>query len=84
MSVSFSCHCSERRKPVADRNWVVVQRKCNHSAFNGYHYTPSEYSTVWCNECHALGRTKAGYVDSLPDGEIEFDKQRNQNEVSTS
>lgn len=52
-------------------HWVVVQRKCNHSAFNGYHFTPSDYSAVQCNPatggCGRVWRTKAAYVDKLPD-----------------
>jgi late competence protein required for DNA uptake (superfamily II DNA/RNA helicase) len=65
--VSFGCHCGERQKPVQERNWVVLQRCCNHSAFNGYHWTPSDYSTVFCRACQALGRTNARYVDQLKD-----------------
>lgn len=67
MAVHFGCHCPERQKPARERRWRVTQRYCNHSAFNGYRFTPSDYSTVFCLECHALGRTKAGYVDQLPD-----------------
>lgn len=47
--------------------WVVLQRKCNHSAFNGYHWTPSDYSCLRCTECGRVWRTKAAYVDGLPD-----------------
>ena len=65
MSQSFSCHCPERRKPVRERNWEVLRYRHNCSAFNGYHYTPSDYSTVVCHSCHAIGRTKAKYVDFL-------------------
>ena len=67
MAHGFNCHCEERKKPVAERNWEVMQYRCNHSAFNGYHYTPSEYSTVVCRNpgCHGIGRTKAAYVDEL-------------------
>lgn len=79
MSVSFNCGsssafmdqtktCQERSRPVRERNWVVLQRLCNHSAFNGYHYTPSDYSTVRCMTCNAVGRTKADYVALLRDG----------------
>lgn len=71
MSVSFNCHCPERSKPVEERAWVVVARKCNHSAFNGWRWTPSDWSEIWCRGCHAVGRTKAKYVDSLKDGEID-------------
>ena len=72
MSQSFSCHCAERKKPVEERNWVVFVRKANYSAFNGYHYTPSDYSEVYCCSCGALGRTKAKYVDKLRDGDPKF------------
>lgn len=71
MAVSFGCHCPERRKPVKDRAWVVVARRCNYSAFNGWRYTPSDWSEVFCKGCHALGRTRASYVEDLPNGEID-------------
>lgn len=47
----------------------VIQRKCNHSAFNGYRYAPSDYSSVRCfaADCTFAIRTKASYVDGLPD-----------------
>jgi len=69
MAVSFSCKCSERKKPLKERNWFIIHRHHNHSAFeypkNAAHY--SDYSTVWCKTCNALGRTKAEYVDELRD-----------------
>lgn len=71
MSVSFSCHCEERKKPIDKRAWVVTQDMCNHSAFNGYHWTPSDYSTVYCKKCNAIGRTKAAYVKDLPGQSLE-------------
>ncbi len=46
--------------------WRVLVLRANYSAFNGYHRTPSAYSTVRCGGCSATWRTKAGYVDSLP------------------
>ena len=46
---------------------VVRQRNCNHSAFSGYHWTPSDYSTVVCLKCHYPWRSKARYVDYLRD-----------------
>lgn len=47
--------------------WAVMVRNANYSAFNGYHYTPSDYSLVRCGTCGAHWRTKAGYVATLPD-----------------
>jgi hypothetical protein len=46
---------------------MVVQRECNHSAFNGWKYTPSKYSEVRCVMCGRSFRTKAAYVALLPD-----------------
>jgi hypothetical protein len=47
-------------------SWVVVARHCNHSAFNGYHYTPSDWSGIKCLDCGRYWRTKAEYVTALP------------------
>lgn len=49
--------------------WRVMQRWCNHSAFNGYRYTPSAWSAVICTApgCPSFWRTKAAYVNELPD-----------------
>lgn len=67
MSGGLACDCpgttTERKT-----QWEVWQRRCNHSAFNGYHYTPSDYSSVHCRRCQAVWRTNAYYVDALPDG----------------
>lgn len=65
MSAGVFCRCDERKKPVRERDWVIWQYRCNHSAFNGYHYTPSDYSAVHCNQCIGAWRTKAAYVDVL-------------------
>lgn len=67
MSGGTACRCPERKKPVKDRNWVITQYRCNHSAFNGYHYTPSDYSTIHClgDRCPGCWRTKANYVFEL-------------------
>lgn len=61
MSQGISCKVAEHRK-----HWSVIQRKCNCSAFNGYHVTPSDYSAVLCPLCPTVWRTKAAFVDSLP------------------
>lgn len=63
--MSFSCHCPERKKPIEQRNWFVWQYKMRCSAFDGYHPMTSDYSTVYCRSCQALGRTKAAFVDEL-------------------
>lgn len=60
MSGGAACRC----KP---RNAVVVTRNGNHSAFNGYHFTPSRYSLVRCMTCGWFWRTKARWVNSTPD-----------------
>lgn len=67
MSGGLACSCAERDKPVAAREWRVYQRRCNHSAFNGYHRTPSDYSTVGCETCGRFWRTRSGYVAELRD-----------------
>jgi hypothetical protein len=65
MSTSFECHCPERKKPVAERAWRVIVRNGNRSAFNGYRWQYSAYSSVTCLACGRTGRTKAAYVDEL-------------------
>lgn len=72
MSGGNACKCAESKKPVRERNWVVTQRYCNHSAFNGYHRTYSEYSTIIClnPQCPGCWRTKASFVALLRDGEL--------------
>lgn len=58
------CSCGKRGA------WSVVHHRCNYSAFNGYRWTPSDYSAVEClpalGGCGARWRTKAAYVDRLP------------------
>jgi len=66
MSGGVPCRCEERNKPIGERRWVVRDFRCNHSAFNGYHRTPSDYSAVECEACGGWWRTKANYVYSLP------------------
>jgi hypothetical protein len=66
--VSFSCKCEERKKPIKDRKWVVLQRNCHYSAFGGGKKQWSKYSLVGCQCCEAVGRTKAKYVEQLKNG----------------
>jgi len=47
--------------------WDVVVRYGNYSAFNGYRFTPSDYSLVRCNTCGVHWRTRGAYVAELPD-----------------
>lgn len=67
MSAREKCTCGRKRGDHKDL--VVTQRNCNYSAFNGYHYTPSDYSQVVCLRpgCNGSWRSKADYVDGLPD-----------------
>ena len=60
----YRCCCD---LPLAERkrNWVVIHYRCNYSAFNGYRWTPSDYSCVTCNKCGRIWRTKAKYADYL-------------------
>jgi hypothetical protein len=68
MSGGDACACAERLKPPAERRWVVLDRCCNYSAFSGYARTRSAYSSVSCQVCGRIWRTRAKYVRSLPDG----------------
>jgi hypothetical protein len=62
MSGGTSCKCSEGKKPVAQRAWVVDTYGGNNSAFNGYRFQSSDYSAMRCTACGACWRTKANYV----------------------
>ena len=73
MSQGIACVCAESKKPLPQRNWVVLQRRCNYSAFNGYHWTSSDYSCVQCHGCGTCWRTKALYVQVLKDGSNKYD-----------
>ena len=70
MSGWVACECkgTRREKRV---NWVVRHRHCNYSYFEspkgGRHY--SDYSLVACKKCNGMFRTKAKYVEDLPDEE---------------
>ena len=75
MSGGAACKCSEAKEPLRanisanrpSRLWRVMQRTCNHSAFNGYHETWSAYSGLTCLRCGACWRTRASYVGLLAD-----------------
>ena len=69
MSKGINCHCLERAKPIKKRAWLVIHRNHNHSAFNGYHETQSDYSAITCKKCGASWRTNANYVADLADGD---------------
>lgn len=61
MSTGVSCRCEKKDRT----QWRIVKYRCNNSAFNGYHTTPSDYSAVCCLKCNASWRTKAAYVVEL-------------------
>lgn len=65
MSQGNVCRCAESLKPLNERKWGVSDWFCNHSAFNGYQWTASDYSKVHCLTCERTWRTKAKYVESL-------------------
>jgi hypothetical protein len=66
-----SCKCSEKKKPIKERGWVVTERQsCDGK--------PSKLSTVFCYSCLAVccysclavWRTKAAYVRKLSNGGV--------------
>jgi hypothetical protein len=77
MSGGNRCRCKELDEPITapagsnrpGRLWRCTQYKCNHSAFNGYHYTGSDYSAIICLRCGASWRTRAGYAGELLAGQ---------------
>lgn len=42
--------------------WRIADHMCNYSAFNGYHWTYSAYSRLFCLRCRSSWRTNAKYV----------------------
>jgi hypothetical protein len=68
MSDGPACHCPERQKPISERLWECWAHKCNHSAFNGYHRTSSDWSQVYCPACRALWRTKSNWAGLIHQG----------------
>lgn len=59
--------CDKHRPNSAEAKelHVVTALRCNYSAFNGHHYTPSDYSEIRCLDTGTVWRTKAAYVDDL-------------------
>ena len=65
-----ACNCEERTlKPP---RWIVIDRYCNYSAFNGGKRTRSDYSGVMCLGCGRHWRTKANYISQLEDAPAEW------------
>lgn len=57
-------------------SWLAVRvRRANYSAFNGYRYTPSDYSEIVCLDCGRHWRSKAKGVAKLPDLTAEGQKR---------
>ena len=65
MSKGIFCRCEERSKKLKDREWYITKYKHHNSAFSGYHYTYSDYSSIICKKCNSTWRTKANYVSGL-------------------
>ena len=81
MSAGSSCTCGRKRGDHTDL--VVIALKGNCSAFNGYHWTRSDWSAVRCLRagCSGNWRTKADYVYDLPNctgnpGKVEKEIER--------
>jgi hypothetical protein len=62
---TWTCGCE--RKQATRKNLVVTKRRYNTSAFNGYRYAASAYSSVECTVHNRSWRTKAKYVEALED-----------------
>jgi len=69
MRRGYSSKADACRDKTHRGSWAVMVRLGNYSAFNGYRFTPSDYSLVRCGHpgCGRMWRTKAGYVSELPD-----------------
>jgi hypothetical protein len=67
MSARIKCKCLKNGavecRPILRA--IKEKFKCNYNAFNGYHYTPSNYSTVVCMRCGGIWRSKAEFVNFL-------------------
>lgn len=72
MSGGKSCQCSERIEPIKGtsnrpgRLWRVIKRNENNSYFVKNRSQWSAYSCVLCLRCRTVWRTKATYIDHLP------------------
>lgn len=64
MSSAVPCRCTGTKEERM-KYWVIVTFMGNYSAFNGYHYTSSDYSSIRCLRCQGTWRTKAKYVITL-------------------
>ncbi len=71
MSGHIACTCKGTREEKM-KSWYVSRRNFNLSHFESpkgqRHY--SEYSTVMCKNCQMFFRSKANYINQLPDGEV--------------
>jgi hypothetical protein len=65
------CRCPESERPESERRWRVALRHGSASAFNGYRWAPSDFSEVQCLRCYAIWRTRAAYVERLPDYDLD-------------
>lgn len=65
MSGGRVCRCPELRLALRRRYWRTLTFRGNYSAFHGYRFTPSDYSSIICLRCGSCWRTKAAYVDDL-------------------
>lgn len=61
MSKGVTCKCKGTLEERM-QNWVIIQYKCNHSAFSGYKHTSSDYSCFRCRKCQHVWRSKSDYV----------------------
>jgi predicted secreted protein len=73
MSGGKSCICKGTREE-REKNWTVLQLKCNYSAFHGRKRTPSDYSAFRCAGCRMVWRSKSDYVYRI----LEMNKKENQ------
>jgi len=68
-----SKHMRPKCPRCSDSRIVVSHRRHNHSVFRGRFGTASRYSEVVCTFCGWRWRTRAEYVDHLPDEDASHD-----------